>query len=162
MKTAKSVSRFVIEYMAGNAMPYAVKMDSIQLANPFKNIQEAVTFIHTIVDGISTAEVMVCGLGLSSIPEESEFDDVILVKVPANVVNLNVHISDNLMYMNYRGMPLQKKIAKIQDAVEEVKKFSSKVKETGGEITVRVECGPVTSKTMNLTEFERFAEYLVK
>ena len=141
MKSAKSISRFAIDYMVGNAVPYVVKIDTIQLVNPFKKLEDAIEYIHKVVDGVAIAEVVV--YGLTTIPEESGFDDVMLGKMSHNVINFNVHITDNLMYLNYRGMPLQKKISKIQDAVEEVKKFSPKVKETGGEISIVVECGPV-------------------
>lgn len=160
MKSAKSISRFVIEYMAGCAVPYAVKLDGVQVEFPFNTIEDAVAYIHEIVKGIGIAEVMMCGI--TSIPADSGFEDVLIVKNPMNSVNLNVHIKDDQMHFDYKGMPLVKKISKISESIDFLKKFSPKIKEIGGEISIRVECGPVRTKSMTFAEFENFAEYLVK
>lgn len=161
MKSTKSISRFTIETMIGNAIPYAVKLDGVQIADPFEKITDAIEYIHSIVNGFSFAEVEISGL--TNIPEESGYDDVILTKVPSNPDNMNVSISGvGGIQMNYRGMNLKLKIKDMETAITQVKTLAELVKSKGGRSDIVVECGPIKTKVMGLAEFEAFTLYLAK
>lgn len=161
MKSTKSISKFTIDAMIGNSIPYVVKLDGVQIADPFEKMTDAIGYIHSIVNGFSFAEVEVSGL--TNIPDDSGYDDVILTKAPSNSDNMSVSISGvGGIHLNYRGMNLKLGIKDMETAITQVKTFAELVKSKGGRSDIVVEFGPVKTKVMGLAEFEAFALYLAK